>query len=125
MRVGVPPSRQGTIHKGALVDVVGEMFGGGKHPLKSFPAGARSRFPGAIPWRNLLIPGPLIQGPDSLFDLRIADHQEPPTLFPPLGAHTPASRIFRKGAPRPAGPLRVAWSGLKQDDLIPDKGAVR
>src|SRR5689334_18550605 len=30
--------------------------------------------------RSLHFPGTLVQGPDSLLDLRIADYQEPPTL---------------------------------------------
>src|SRR5215471_6528848 len=72
------------------------MFGGGKHPLKPLPAGARSRFARPIPWGHLLVPSPFVVGPDRLFDLRISDHQEPPAcMFPPLGAHTPASRILR------------------------------
>jgi hypothetical protein len=96
VRVGVPPSRQGTIHKGALVDVVGEMFGGGKHPLKPLPAGARSRFTRPIPWGHLLVPSPFVQGPDGLFDLpsRTTRNRQP-CIFPRLGAQTPASRILR------------------------------
>jgi hypothetical protein len=69
--------------------MIGEMLSSGKHPLKPLPAGARCRFPSPIPWGHLLVPSPFVQGPDSHFDLRIADHQEPPTL------HVAADSNFR------------------------------
>jgi hypothetical protein len=63
---------------------------------KPLPAGARSRFTKSIPRGDPFIPSPLIQGPDSPFDLRIADYQKAPTLHVAAArAQTPASRIFR------------------------------
>src|SRR2546430_1437532 len=64
--------------------------------VKLLPARARGRFTRSIPWSHLLVPGTLVQGPDRLLDLWVADNEEAPALqFPPLGAHTPASSILR------------------------------
>jgi hypothetical protein len=62
------------------MDVIGQMFHRRQHSLETPPAGARRRFTSPIPWRNLLVPSPFVQGPDSLFDLPISDHQESPAL---------------------------------------------
>jgi drug/metabolite transporter (DMT)-like permease len=39
-----------------------------------------SRFARVIPGRDYLVPGPLVEGPDRLHDLRVADDEEPPAL---------------------------------------------
>jgi hypothetical protein len=76
--------------------VVGQIFRRREHPLKPLPAGGRSRFASPIPWGDLFIPSALVQSPDSLFDLRIADYQEAPALpVAAARAQTPASTILR------------------------------
>src|SRR5271155_5424297 len=62
------------------MNVIGEMFSGGKHSLEPLPARARGRFTRPILWGNLLVPCALVQGPDRLPDLRIANYQESPAL---------------------------------------------
>src|SRR6516162_5402152 len=71
------------------MDVRGEIFCRIEQPQKSLTAHARGRFSGAITGRNLSVPGPLVEGPDCLLDLRISDYQEPPTLHvsPARGTH--------------------------------------
>jgi len=97
VRVGVAPSRQGTIHTGASWMWLARYSAAASQPLALAGSGLRGCFTRPIPWGDLLIPGPLVQGSERLLDLRITDYQETPALrmFPPLGAHTPASRIFR------------------------------
>src|SRR5262249_20410399 len=51
-----------------------------EQPQKSLPAHAWGRFTRPMPWRNLFIPGALVQGRDRLRDLRIAGNQKPPAL---------------------------------------------
>jgi hypothetical protein len=65
---------------GSLMDVVGQMFRRIEQPQKSLAAGARGRFTSPVPWGDLLVPRTLVQGPDRLLDLRIADYLKPPTL---------------------------------------------
>src|SRR5689334_23043498 len=95
--------------------VIGEMFGGGKHPLETLPVRARCRFTRLIPWSNLLVPGSLVQRPDSLFDLRITDYQEPPPLhisaarctdprFQNLTDEFVRHRVWLQPPHRPGGP---------------------
>jgi hypothetical protein len=85
-------------HRG-FMDVRGQIFCRIEQPQEALAAHARGRFTGSIPRRNLLIPSALVVGPDSLFDpltlgsLTTRDRQR--CMFRPLGAHTPASRIFR------------------------------
>jgi hypothetical protein len=62
------------------MDVRGQIFRRIKQPQKSLPAHARGRFTSPIPRCNLFVSCALVVGPDSLFDLRIADYQKPPAL---------------------------------------------
>src|SRR6476619_4866963 len=77
VRVGVPPSRHGTIHTGASWMCAGEIFRRVEQPQN----------------RSRLMPGPVCQtdtvghcarsrralvGPDSLLDCHIPDYEEPP-----------------------------------------------
>jgi len=62
------------------MDVRRQIFRCGEQPQELLPAHARSGFTGPIPWGDPLIPGALVQGPDRLFDLHLADYQEPPLL---------------------------------------------
>jgi len=63
-----------------LMNVRGQILCRVEQPQKSFPAHARGRFTSSVAWGNLLVPRTLVQGPDSLLDLRVADYQEPPAL---------------------------------------------
>jgi hypothetical protein len=62
------------------MNVRGHIFRCGEQPQELLPAHARSGFTGPIPWRNVFIPGALVQGPDRPFDLAVSDDQEPPPL---------------------------------------------
>jgi len=66
-------------HRG-LADVRGQILSRVEQPQKSLAAHARSRFTSPISRGDLFIPCSLVQGPDSLLDLRITDHQEPSAL---------------------------------------------
>jgi hypothetical protein len=69
-----------------FMNVRRQMFRRIEQPQKSVSAHARSRFTRPVPWCDLLVPRTLVQGPDRLLDLRVADNQEPPAL------HVPAAR---------------------------------
>ena len=62
------------------MDVCSQILRCRQHSLKPLSAGVRGRFTRSIPWGDLFIPGALVHGPDRLFDLRIADDQESPSL---------------------------------------------
>ena len=74
----------------------GQIFRCVEQPQKSLPAHARGRVASTIPGRDLLFPRAFVVCPDRLLNLRIADYQNRQRcMLPPLGAQTPASRIFR------------------------------
>ena len=100
---------------GSLMNMRRQIFRRPQHPLKSLPAGARSRFTSPVPWGDLFIPGALVQGPDSLFDFRIADYEEPPALHISAARRTDARfkdlsnefirhRVWFQTPHRPGGP---------------------
>jgi hypothetical protein len=62
------------------VNVRGQIFCRIEQSQKSLAAQAGSRFTSPTPGRNLLVPGPLVIGPNCPFDLGVLDHEEPPTL---------------------------------------------
>jgi hypothetical protein len=72
-------------------------------------------FTGPIPWCHLFIPRALVQGPDSLLDLRNPDYQERDLcMLPPLRAQTPASRVFRISS---FGTLLLRPDGVLEQDV--------
>src|SRR5580704_11317379 len=80
VRVGGAPSRQGTIHTGASWMCAARYSAASSSRRKRSLLMPGAGSPAPISWRDLLIPGALIQGPDRLLDLRIADYQEAPAL---------------------------------------------
>jgi hypothetical protein len=101
----------------------GQIFRRPQHPLKSLPAGARSRFTSPVPWGDLFIPGALVQGPDSLFYHWIADYEEPPALHIAAAGGTDARfedlsnefirhRVGLQSPHRPSGPDYLEQSAV-------------
>jgi hypothetical protein len=102
--------------------VIGEIFSGGKHPLEPLSAGAGGRFTRPMPRRNLFIPSTLVQGPDPLLDLRVADYQKPPALHISTARGTDArlkdladqfvrNRVWLQPPHRPSGSDKVEQIG--------------
>src|SRR5215471_19210937 len=78
------------------MDVRGQIFRRGEQPQELLPAHARSGFTRPIPRGDPFIPGTLVQAPTvSLISTSRITRNRHCCIFPPLGAQTPASRIFR------------------------------
>jgi hypothetical protein len=86
VRVGVPPSGQGTIHTGAL------WMCAARYSAASSSRRNRSwLMPEAgSPRRNLFIPSALVVSADRLLDTGVPDHQKPPPLHVAAARRTDA-----------------------------------
>src|SRR2546423_4870132 len=62
------------------MDMRGEVFGRCEQPAETILIHPRCGFSGSIARGDNLVPSPLVVGADGSFDLRILDHEEPPTL---------------------------------------------
>jgi len=77
---------------GSLMDVCGQIFCYVEQP----PGSCQGRVHQPDTWCNLLVPCPLIVGPTvCLITASLITRKRQRCMFPPFGAQTPASRIFR------------------------------
>jgi hypothetical protein len=62
------------------MDVRCQIFRHVEQPQKSLTVHAWGGFTSPIPWRDLLVPGSLVERSDRLLDTGVPDNQEPPAL---------------------------------------------
>src|SRR6266851_1712514 len=88
------------------MDMVGQILGCIEHSQKALAARSGSRITCAIPARDVLVPGPLVVGPDRPLDLGVFDDKEPPALH--VARRTVRRlplREFSRSARQAAGPV--------------------